>query len=356
MKITAVTLRIVCLLALAMAFVTAKRAKAQADSSNEGQQTIPEQTGTISGSVIDQSGVAILGASVRLSFEDQTAGQEALTDEDGRFIFSRIKPGPFRLTVSSAGLAPQTLDGVLGPGESPVFSSIMLTVATQVTEVRVGLTPVEIAQDQVKQQEKQRVFGLIPNFYVSYVPDAAPLTRKMKFELAWKSAVDPFTLTAIAAVAGAEQAGNQWSGYGQGLQGYAKRYGASYADVFAGTFLGSAVLPALLKQDPRYYYKGGPKRGRILHALAGAFICKGDNGRTELNYSNIVGTMAAGGLANLYYPARNRTGLRLVFSTALIRLGEVSVANIFQEFVVPKVTPGLSTRAPALDDTKSEAE
>src|SRR5215471_14378313 len=342
-------------LALALCFGAPARIAAQHDSGSQGYRSDSQETGTVIGTVIDQTGVAILGASVRLSRGDQTPVQDALTDEDGRFFF-RIAPGPFRLTITSSGLTPQMLDGAVRPGETSVFSSITMIVATQVTEVRVGLTPVEIAQDQVKEQEKQRVFGLIPNFYVSYVPDAAPLTRKMKFGLAWKSASDPFTLAAIAAVAGVEQAGNQWSGYGQGVQGYAKRYGVSYADVFAGTFLGGAVLPSLLKQDPRYYYHGGTKRARILHALSGAFVCKGDNGRTEVNYSNIVGTMAAGGLANLYYPEHNRTGARLVFTTALIRFGEMTIANIFQEFVVPKVTPSLRTRAPAADDSTSGAQ
>jgi len=149
-------------------------------------------------------------------------------------------------------------------------------------------------------------------------------------------------------VAGLDQAGDRWGAYGQGAQGYAKRFGATYADVFVGTFIGSAALPSLLKQDPRYFYKGtGTKRARIFYALANSVICKGDNGNWQANYSSIAGNLAAGGISNLYYPAKDRNGVGLVFSNALIRIGETAVANIFQEFVAPKLTPNLPRRAPA---------
>jgi len=231
------------------------------------------------------------------------------------------------------------------PGEAYVTPLIRLIIATQVTEVHVGLTTNEVADAQVKDQEKQRVFGFIPNFYVSYVPDAAPLARRHKFALAWKSTTDPVTFAAVGVVAGFDQAGDRWGAYGQGARGYAKRFGASYGDVFAGTFIGSAILPTVLKQDPRYFYKGrGSKRSRILYALANSVICKGDNGHWQPNYSSIAGNLAAGGISNLYYPANDRNGIGTVVTTALIRLGETAVANIFQEFVAPKMTPNLTSR------------
>ena len=96
------------------------------------------------------------------------------------------------------------------------------------------------------------MLGVIPNFYVSYTPNAVPLTTRLKFRLAWKSIIDPFTFGITGAIAGIEQANNTFSGYGQGAQGYAKRYGAAYADLVSGTLLGGAILPSLFKQDPRY--------------------------------------------------------------------------------------------------------
>jgi hypothetical protein len=202
---------------------------------------------------------------------------------------------------------------------------------------------VEVAEDEIKVEEKQRVLGVIPNFYVSYIPNAAPLSPKQKFELAWKTTVDPVTFGLNGAIAGIQQAQNDFSGYGQGAGGYAKRYGASYTNLATETFIGGAILPSLLKQDPRYFYKGsGSKRSRILYAIANAVICKGDDGHWQANYSSILGSLAAGGISNLYYPAKNRDGAELTFENALIGIGESAAANIFQEFVVRRLTPSAS--------------
>ncbi len=316
-------------------------------ASTLGQQTDQQRSGSISGRVIDQSGANISGVLVKLTREGQFSDAEALSDDNGQFSFSNVAPGDFHLSITSEGLASQELSGTISPGEAYITPLIMLNVATQVTEVHVGLSPYELADVQIKEQEKQRVLGFIPNFYVSYVPNAAPLAPKHKFELAWKSAIDPVTFVAVGALAGFDQAGDRWGAYGQGAQGYAKRFGASYANVFAGTFIGGAILPSLLKQDPRYFYKGsGSKRKRILYALASSVICKGDNGQWQPNYSSILGNLAAGGISNLYYPASDRNGVALVFTTALIRIGETAIANIFQELVVPSLTPNLPTRAP----------
>jgi hypothetical protein len=192
---------------------------------------------------------------------------------------------------------------------------------------------------QIKEEEKQRVFGVIPNYYVTYEPNAAPITTKHKFELAWKSASDPATLAGVGVLAGIGQAGDRWGAYGQGAQGYAKRYGASYANVFAATFVGGAVMPSILKQDPRYFYKGsGSKRSRILYAVASSVICKGDNGRWQPNYSNVIGSFAGAGLQAAYLPANDRRGSGFILSSALIRLGETSLAGVLQEFVFSKLT------------------
>ncbi len=167
---------------------------------------------------------------------------------------------------------------------------LLLAATAQVQVVAAGT---EVAEEQIKLQEKQRVLGIVPNFYVIYVHDAFPLNSKQKFELAWKTTIDPVTLVLTAATAGIEQAQNDFSGYGQGAQGYGKRFGAAYADAVIGTFIGSAILPSLLKQDPRYFYKGtGSTRSRILYAIANSVICKGDNGRWQPNYSSIFGSLA----------------------------------------------------------------
>jgi len=317
----------------------------QAEGSSGGVQQLDQRPGSISGRIVDQSGANIGGARVKLTQEGQSQSQEVLTDDSGEFTFANTPPGPFQLTISSEGLAPQEVSGIMHPGEAYVVPLVMLVVATQKTEVLVGLTQVELAQEQLNEQVKQRVFGFIPNFYVSYVPNAAPLTAKQKFRLAWKTTSDPVTFLAVGALAGIDQATDRWGAYGQGAEGYAKRYGATYGNVFIGTFLGGAVLPSVLKQDPRYFYKGsGSTKSRILYALAHSVICKGDNGRWQPDYSSIVGNLAAGGISNLYYPPNDRNGAGVVFSNALIRIGETAVANIFQELIIPKLTPNLPSR------------
>jgi hypothetical protein len=301
--------------------------------------------GSIYGTVVDGTGAFIVGARVSISRQIQSANLEALSGEDGQFSFAEVAPGPFQLTISAPGFAGQSLNGMLHSGEVYTVPQTTLAIATAVTEVRVVPKRVEIAEDEIKIEEKQRVLGVIPNFYVTYLPNPTPLSPRQKFELAWKTTIDPVTFGITGVIAGVQQAQNDFSGYGQGAQGFAKRYAASYADLVSGTFIGSAILPSLLKQDPRYFYKGtGTKRSRILYALANAVICKGDNGHWQANYSSILGSLAAGGISNLYYPAKNRDGAELTFENALIGVGATAAANILQEFVIRRLTPTGSSR------------
>jgi Carboxypeptidase regulatory-like domain len=298
-----------------------------------------QAAGTISGTVEDQSGAVSVGARVRLTGDGQSAVQEVLSGANGEFSFAQITPGRFHLTVTSAGFVTQEVSGVLQPGGFYLAPLITLEVSGGATEVRVGGSQVEVAEEQIKIEEKQRVLGIIPNFYVTYEPDAAPLNVRQKFQLAWKSATDPVTIVGAGFLAGLQQASDDYSGYGQGMQGYAKRLGAAYTGVFAGTLIGSAILPSLLKQDPRYFYKGtGSTRSRIGYAVANSVICKGDNKRWQPNYSIIVGSFATGGLSYLYYPKSDRSAGLLV-QNSLLKIAGSSLAGIFQEFVVRRLTP-----------------
>ncbi len=317
------------------------RTAAAAPAAPSPQQSNPNTTGNVTGTVLDSTGAAVARAHVFLKPSDSSPGQEVVSGDDGQFAFANVPPGPFQVTITAEGFSTMVSSGVLHPGEYCVVPKIELAVATAITEVRVTpLSPVELAEAQLKEEEKQRVFGVLPNFYVTYVSDAAPLTSKQKFKLAWRSSIDPVTFAVTGAVAGLQQAQNDYSGYGQGAAGYGRRYGAAYGNAVAGTFIGGAILPSLLKQDPRYFYKGtGTTRSRVLYAIANAVICKGDNGRWQANYSAIIGSLAAGGISNLYYPAQNRDGAALTFENTLIGIGESAAVNIIQEFIVPRFTP-----------------
>lgn len=298
--------------------------------------------GTISGTVTDSSGAVLAGAQVELTRANDAQKRAARSGDDGRFTFPGVPAGAFQLTITSDGFAAQAVSGVLHSGESYMAQPIALSVATAVTEVNVSLSPVQVAEEQLKDEEKQRVLGVIPNFYVSYDPDAAPLNSRQKFKLAWKITIDPVSVVIAGAIAGVQQSQNSFSGYGQGAQGYAKRFGASYADFVSGTFLSGAVFPAVLKQDPRYFYKGtGSKKSRVLYALANAVICKGDNRHLQPNYSSVLGSFAAGGISNLYYPSQNRNGVGLTLENGAIGIGATAAVNVLQEFVIKKVTPNV---------------
>lgn len=310
-------------------------------------QAAPITPGSISGTVVDQSGALVAGAQIKLS-KNQSQSQEVKSGSDGQFSFTSVPPGDFQVTITSPGFATQTVSGTLHGGELNILPRIVLAVATNVTEVQVGLPQVEVAEQQIQIEEKQRIIGAIPNYYVTYIPNAAPLNARQKFQLAWKTVLDPVTFLVTGGLAGVQQAQNHFIGYGQGAQGYAKRFGADYADTVSGTFIGGAIFAVLLKQDPRYFYKGtGSVRARFLYAIANAVICKGDNRRWQTNYSNILGNIASGGISNLYYPSQDRNGAELTFANAAIGLGAGAFTNVLQEFLLKKLTPKTPNSDPA---------
>jgi hypothetical protein len=303
--------------------------------------------GSISGTVIDATGAVVVGAQVSLTRVDQSAPQEVISGGNGQFFFGNVLPGTFQIRITASGFAPRTFAGMLHSGEVYLVPPSTLVPAASQTEIQVTASRIEVAEAQIKAQEKQRVLGFVPNFYVSYIADAAPLTSKQKFELAWKTTIDPVTFALTGVQAGVQQARNDYSAYGQGVEGYAKRFGAAYADGATGAFIGGAILPSLFKQDPRYFYKGtGGTGSRILYAISRSVIAKGDNQRWQPNYSAILGSIASGAISNLYYPDKDR-GTALVFENVLVGTGETAVVNLFQEFVIRHFTPHLSKRDPS---------
>ena len=191
----------------------------------------------------------------------------------------------------------------------------------------------EKAEEQIKEQEHQRVFGIIPAFNISYRSDAVSLTAGQKMRLAFRSAVDPVTFAGAFLVAGYHEAKDDDTGFGWGPEGYGKRAGAAYLDSFNGNMIGNGILPALFHQDPRYFRLGhGTVSHRLLYSLAMTVVCKHDRtGKWEPNYSNIAGNIAAGGISNLYYPSSD-SGVGQTFSNGLVVTAEGSIGSVFQEF------------------------
>ena len=238
------------------------------------------------------------------------------------------------------------------PGENFVLPPILLGVESINSTVD-AISQEDLAEQQISVEMKQRIIGVLPNFYVSYVSNAAPLTRKQKFKLALKVSVDPVTFLTTGITSGIEQAQNDFSGYGDGFGGYAKRYGATYGTRVTSTMLGAAILPSLLHQDPRYFYRG---RGRIitraLYAISTVVICKGDNGHWQPNYSNVFGNLAAGGISSFYYPDSDRHDVQVTVDNILIGVGSGAIGTLFQEFLLKHLTHG-APPAPPVSSTPS---
>ncbi len=307
------------------------------DQGTHVQSTQAARPGIVIGTILDQSGAVSVGTVIRLTPEDKSAYREVTSGNNGQFSFSNVPAGHFQLSVSSTGFGNEVYSGDLAPGQTIIAPPIVLSVATVVTQVKVTVDPVEVATEEVKEEEHQRVLGFIPNFYVSYRPDAAPLTTKLKYHLAWKSTTDVVTIGGVAFLAGLQQAGDQYSEFGQGAPGYARRFGADYGDAFASTFLSGAVFPSLFKQDPRYFFRGtGSTKRRFLYAISNSVWCKSDNGRWQVNYSNMAGVVSGAAIASTYYPSTNQ-GMNIL-TNSLIRMGESSLTGVIQEFILHKLT------------------
>ena len=311
---------------------------AQAQTSPAAADT---QAGHITGTVEDTYGDIVAGATVVLDDGTITDQRSVDSDDNGFFQFSGVKPGvTYHVTIHGKGFADwKSQEIVVKSGEFATVAGIQLKLSEASTSVTVYADNLQIATEQIQVAEKQRVLGFIPNFYVVYdSQNVVPMPAKLKFKLAFKVAVDPVSFAAAAFLGTVDQASDS-PDYPQGWGGFGERVGARYADGFTDIMFGGAILPALLHQDPRYYYQGtGTTSSRLKHALAYPFICKGDNGKLQPNYSTIGGDLISAGLSNLYYPPSNR-GVGLVFTNLAIGTAERGLSTVLQEFVLRRLTP-----------------
>jgi hypothetical protein len=307
-----------------------------------GQTASPQELklGGIVGTVTDVTGNTVPNATVVLQGPDSTDRRTVVTGDNGFFQFAQVKPGTtYQITVNAKDFATWTSPTItLDPGQSKIVSNINLQIAPQQTAVQVTYNAEQVATEQFHQQEKQRILGVIPNFYVAYDRFAEPLTPKMKFELALRVSIDPVTAVGVGVVSAAKQAADSSPHYGQGWGAYGQRVGATAADGFTDIMIGGAILPSLLHQDPRYFYQGtGSTGSRIRHAMLSPFIARGDNGKWQPNYSSLGGDLASSAIANAYYPQSDR-GAGLVFGQFAIGTAERIGASLAQEFLLGKFT------------------
>jgi hypothetical protein len=188
------------------------------------------------------------------------------------------------------------------------------------------------SEAELQRELHQRIGGVVPNFNAVLDGSSVPLTPGQKMRASFRSAVDPyqFLLAGISSAIG--QANHSHAAYGEGMEGYGKRFGASFTDQFNGTILGNGVFPSLFHQDARYFRMGTGSVGkRLLYSVGTTVRCKGDNGKWQPSYSNLLGNLAAGGISNLYYPAADR-GLELTIQQGLTVTAEGAIGALLIEF------------------------
>ena len=306
-------------------------------ASAQSTEAANAKTGSIRGTVTDVGDDPVSDAAVVLH---GPAGERlaAVTKDDGSFAFPNVTPGiVYQINVTAEGFEEWSEPITVEPGQVKTLADIKLRILTVQRAVTVTYSSKEVAAQQLKAEEQQRVLGFIPNIFVTYEPHPEPLTAKMKFHLAYKGLTHPTFFAFEAAWAGVQQA-TDMTDYRQGARGYGERFGANLASGTSEALFANAILPSLLHQDPRYFYRGsGTKGSRAWHAILAPFVCQGDNGKSQPNYSQVGGSLISAALSNTYYPDSQR-GPGLVFTNFGTSMGLHVALGLAQEFILGKFT------------------
>jgi hypothetical protein len=201
--------------------------------------------------------------------------------------------------VCLAALAMLPALGFAQSSDSSEVTTPEVTPVEQPAALQAGTQPID-----------KRIFGVLPNYRTADgSAPFVPITAKHKFYIASKDSFDyPVYLTS-ALFAGLYQLENENPSFGQGAEGYAKRFASSYADQAIGNLMTEAIFPSLLHEDPRYFRigaGGGSTWHRMGYALTRVFVVRTDTGKSDFNYSEWLGNGATVALSNLYYPADTR--------------------------------------------------
>lgn len=321
-----------------------------------GQASSKSSAGSssLTGTVDDMHEKPITGVVVTAVKANETAGKTATVDEKGAFTISGLEPGMYIVSITLPGRSPQVATQVdLGAREERELPIVTERNPHSTMTVQVNADLTEVATAQVHLQEKQRVLGVVPNFYTTYLWDSAPLTPKLKFKLALRAEIDPMEFAVDAAVAGAEQYHNTFPGYGGGWQGYGKRFGSAYADSAIGAMLGRALFPIWFHQDPRYFYRGtGGVSSRVWYAVTRTVVARGDNGNGQPNYSHVLGNFVTAGISNVYRAPSDRS-FDLTMRDALIVTAGDAAGNLLREFISRPFTSNVPQFAKGRESDKS---
>jgi len=309
------------------------------------------RSGSVVGTVVDPDEAGVGGAHVTLTVEATKRTFETVADENGMFHFDAVPAGAFTVTAAAEeGLTPGQVTGMALPGQVVTLAAMMLQVASQNTEVS-AMSPHDAAEVEVKQEETQRILGILPNYGITYNWHAPPLDARQKFELATRQVISPFTFGLTAVITGVERATGSYNEFGQGAGGYWYLYGTNTADAAIGIELGGAVFPWIFHQDPRYFWKGtGSIKSRVWYAITRTVICRNDKGKDVFSISGVLGNLSTGAMSNVYYPKVDRNGWGLTIENGFLGIVGDAVGNLEQEFLFKWFTPGARKRQGTGDD------
>lgn len=300
---------------------------------------------SITGTVLDSNHEVLPGAQVSAAGRSTSVFRTVQAGSNGQFAFLGLPADIYQLKVTAPGMNTFTASEIVLNGGETRLVSVTLSVFGGATSVTVSGDTDEVAEQQVKIAERQRLGGIVPNFYSSYDWNAPPMRAKQKLKLSFRSIIDPVSLLTIAGTSGVQQYRNTFPEYGGGIGGFGKRYAVNWADNATGVLLSRGVYASIFHQDPRYFYKGtGSIHSRLFYAISAAVIAKGDDGRWKANYSHLLGNFSAAGISNFYYPASDR-GASLVLFNGLSATASTAFSNVLREFVFKRVT----SHVPKLD-------
>lgn len=236
---------------------------------------------SLSGTLLDTNRAVLPGVRVTLANASGSVTRNVESGSNGQFAFASLPPDVYKIMISAPGMSNFTSIQIpLHAGEVRIVPPITVSVSGGITSVTVmSGDKKELSQEQVHIAVQQRVGRVIPNFYSTYDWNAPPMEAKQKFQLSFRSIIDPVGVLAVAGIAGAEQYRGIFPAYGSGIEGYGKRFGAAFANHVSGILLGRAVYPAIFHQDPRYFYNGkGSTRSRGLYAISATVLPRATTG------------------------------------------------------------------------------
>jgi hypothetical protein len=192
-------------------------------------------------------------------------------------------------------------------------------------------TPEATAQNGVS---KDRLFFMLPNFLtLENAGEVRPMTARQKFKETARESFDYTAFVWYGVLAGIGQWKNDEPTYGQGAEGYAKRYGEAFADGTIENFATKAILPSVLHQDPRYFQMGtGGFRHRAWYAVSRTFITRGDTGHNQFNASEVFGAGGAAAVSTYSYHPADERNMSNIISVWGSQVGYDTISTVVKEF------------------------